>query len=216
MRMAEVLAFTTPPAFAVVLAAMAVRMHGQLIDFRGRSASAARMDPATGLLNRRAFAELLEIELLRTQASGRSLSVVLGKVDGLSALDEAHGHTAGAAVLNGVAKDLVKWKRRSDHAAHLEDGVIALLLPETDEGGALILAERLRRAAELTFVDLPGPLSISFGVASHPWHGTDAGTLMNASERAMTAAQALGGARPLIYGPEVARMRLMQDRVPVK
>ena len=98
----------------MVLAALAVRMHGQLIEFRGRGAITARTDPATGLLNRRAFEELLEIELLRTQASGRSLSVVLGHVDGFSALDEAHGHTAGAAVLNGIAKDLVKWKRRSD------------------------------------------------------------------------------------------------------
>ena len=52
-------------------------------------------------------------------------------------------------------------------------------------------------------------------MASHPWHGTDAPTLMGASERAMAAAQALDGTRPLIYGPEVARMRLMQDRVPV-
>ena len=212
--MAEVLAFTTPPAFALVLAALAVRLHGQILDFRGRDTGLARTDAMTGLLNRRAFEELLEIELARARAAGRPLSVVLGTLDGLPALDAAQGQMAAMA-LEGLARDLNKWKRRSDHAARIDAGRIGLLLPETDEGGALILAERLRRAAGLTFGDMPVSLSISFGVASQPWHGTDADALLRASEQAMSAAQAFGGGRSLIYGPEVARTRLPQVRVPV-
>jgi two-component system, cell cycle response regulator len=140
--------------------------------------------------------------------------VVLGSLDGLHALDAAHGQMVAIA-LEGLARDLNKWKRRSDHAARIDAGTIGLLLPETDEGGALILAERLRRAAGLTFVDMPVSLSVSFGVASQPWHGTDPATLLRASEQAMAAAQTSGGGRSLIYGPEVARTRLVEARVPV-
>ena len=203
--MAEVLVFTTPPAFAVILAALVVRLHGHLIEFRADVSDTARTDSLTGLLNLRAFEELLEVELTRARESGRPLSVVLGSVAGPDGTSRAP-----SAALESLAGDLTKWKRRCDHAARLEDGVIGLVLPDTDEGGALILAERLRRAAQLSFGDLPVRLSMSFGVASHPWHGTDAAALRRAAEQAMNASRARGGQRVLIYGAEVARVRLEQ------
>ena len=92
--------------------------------------------------------------------------------------------------------------------------MIALVLPDTDEGGALILAERLRRAAQLNLGDLPVQISMSFGVASHPWHGADARALRTAAEQAMSAARVRGGQRALIYGAEVARVRLENGCTP--
>ena len=88
--MAEVLVFTTPPAFAVILAALVVRLHGHLIEFRADVSETARTDSLTGLLNRRAFEELLELELSRARESGRPLSVVLGSVAGLDGTGRAH------------------------------------------------------------------------------------------------------------------------------
>ena len=207
MRMAEVLVFTTPPAFAVILAALVVRLHGHLIEVRDYVTGAERTDPATGLLNGRAFEELLEIELARARAAERPLSVVVGRVDGLTTVGGACNPALAGPALRGLGRDLVKWKRRTDHAARIADDVIALVLPNTDEGGALILAERLRRATELSFGDLPARLSTSFGVASQPWHGTEARSLREAAESAMVAARARGGQRVLLYGPEVARVQ---------
>ena len=81
----------------------------------------------------------------------------------------------------------------------------ALLLPETDERGAFIVAERLRRATHRTFADASIPVTISFGVATSAAHGIDAVSLLRAAERAMAAAKDLGSDRTVIYSGEVGR-----------
>jgi putative nucleotidyltransferase with HDIG domain len=104
-----------------------------------------------------------------------------------------------------VASDCLKWKRRIDQVARVGGEEFALLLPETDERGAFIVAERLRRATHRTFSDGPVQVAISFGVASSPAHGTDAVGLLRAADRAVAAAKDLGGDRTVIYSDEVAR-----------
>jgi putative nucleotidyltransferase with HDIG domain len=79
------------------------------------------------------------------------------------------------------------------------------MLPETDERGAFIVAERLRRATHRTFADAAVKVTMSFGVASCPMHGTDAVGLLRAADRAVAAAKELGSDRTVIYSDEVAR-----------
>ena len=118
-----------------------------------RISDANRTDPLTGLLNRRAFEELLDLELERAARAGRPISVIVGDLDGFRAVNERHGHAAGDAALQVVAQNALKWKRRIDLAARIGGEEFALLLPETDERGAFIVAERLRRATHRSFVD---------------------------------------------------------------
>jgi diguanylate cyclase (GGDEF)-like protein/putative nucleotidyltransferase with HDIG domain len=206
MGIAEVLTLYLPSACALALACVAVLQHGRLGALRTRIANAARSDPATGLLNRRAFDELVALELERSRRTGRPLSIVLGDLDGLAALNDAAGQAAGDAALQLVARDLVKWKRRIDCAARVGGDEFALLLPETDERGAYILAERLRRATQRSFAGTQVPMTISFGVASHPRHGADTATLVRSAERAMLAAKELGRDRAVIYSAETVRL----------
>ena len=202
------LAFTLilPTACALALAGLAVLQHGRIRTLAARISDAARSDPLTGLLNRRSFEEALELELERSRRTGRPLSVLFGDLDRFAAVNEGEGHDAGDAALEVVARDLGKWKRRIDRAARVGADEFALLLPETDERGAYIVAERLRRATHRRFGDAIVPVTICFGVASHPGHGDDAATLMRSAERAMLAAKELGRDRSVIYSAEVLRM----------
>ncbi len=167
---------------------------------------AARTDPLTGLLNRRAFEELFEKELDRVHRSDGSLSVLLGDLDGFKAVNDRFGHEAGDAALCRVAEDMLKWKRRVDTPARIGGEELALLLPDTDERGAFLVAERLRRATHRSFAEDPMGLTISFGVATFPAHGDDLRSLMRAADRALYAAKDLGKDRTAIYSPEVARV----------
>ena len=134
------------------------------------------------------------------------MSVIVGDLDGLGMVNARGGHGAGDAVLQLVARDMEKWKRRIDSAGRLGGEEFALLLPETDERGAFLVAERLRRAAYRSCADQAAPVTISFGVASCPDHGDDRQQLLTAASRAMGAAKELGKDRSVIYSAEVARV----------
>jgi diguanylate cyclase (GGDEF)-like protein/putative nucleotidyltransferase with HDIG domain len=194
-----------PSVCALVLAGVALRQRNRIARLRGRLADTSRTDPLTGLLNRRAFEELLELELERAARADRPLSVIVGDIDGFRAVNESQGHAAGDAALQAVAGNSLKWKRRIDHAARVGGEEFALLLPETDERGAFIVAERLRRATHRSFSDAPVGVTFSFGVATAPLHAADGVALLRAADRASAAAKDLGGDRTVIYSDEVAR-----------
>jgi len=190
----------------LILLLFVVHQRRQIAGLAARLADATRTDPLTGLLNRRAFEELLDTEVERSRRTGRPLSVLVGDLDGLGLVNASRGHRAGDAVLALVARDMQKWKRRIDSAGRIGGEEFALLLPETDEGGAFLVAERLRRAAHRTFAEDPLPVTISFGVASHPDHGDEGDVVLSAAAQAMGAAKELGKDRSVIYSAEVSRM----------
>ena len=206
MGIVEVLTLYLPSACALALAGLAVLQRGRIRALRTRISDAARSDPLTGLLNRRSFDELLDLEVERARRTGRPLSVLFGDIDNFARVNEEQGHEAADAALELVARDLGKCKRRIDRAARIGGDEFALLLPETDEHGAHILAERLRRATHRSFGDAPVPLTICFGVASHPCHGGDSATLMRSAERAMLAAKQFGRDRSVVYSADVPTM----------
>lgn len=130
----------------------------------------ASTDPLTGLYNRRIFMERLEqaIELLRQQ--GRPASMVLLDVDHFKSVNDTYGHNFGDKVLvelAGLLRDLVR--QDIDVVARFGGEEFVILMPDTDEDGGCLTAERLRKAfAEREFETVDGPrrFSASFGVAA--------------------------------------------------
>ncbi len=190
----------------VVAGVLVAYQRGRIDALVASLDDAARTDPLTGLLNRRAFEELFENELERAHRSNGRLSVLLGDLDGFKGVNDRFGHEAGDGVLRQVAEDMLKWKRRVDTPARIGGEEFALLLPETDERGAFLVAERLRRATHRSFAEDPLGVTISFGVATYPEHGAELRSLMRAADRALYAAKDLGKDRTAIYSPEVARV----------
>jgi diguanylate cyclase (GGDEF)-like protein/putative nucleotidyltransferase with HDIG domain len=196
--------------FAVVvgLALLVVIVHQrrEVATLALRLEEASRYDALTGLLNRRAFEEMLNFELDRSRRTNRPVSIIIGEIDGLGRLNADRGHAAGDTALQQVASDMAKWKRRIDSAGRLGGEKFGVILPETDEDGAFLVAERLRRASRRTFAQDALPLTISFGVAGYPVHGDQFGVLMGAAVRAVHAAAELGRDRSVVYCPDVERM----------
>jgi diguanylate cyclase (GGDEF)-like protein/putative nucleotidyltransferase with HDIG domain len=191
---------------AVALLAVVVHQRREIATLLLRLEEASRFDALTGLLNRRAFEELLNFELDRSRRTNRPVSIIIGEIDGLGRLNTERGHAAGDTALQQVASDMAKWKRRIDSAGRLGGEKFGVILPETDEDGAFLVAERLRRAARRTFAQDALPLTISFGVAGYPVHGDQFGTLMGAAVRAVHAAAELGRDRSVVYCPDLERM----------
>src|SRR3954469_16697994 len=71
-----------PAVCALVLAGLAVHQRRGIRALRARIADASRTDPLTGLINRRAFEEVLDLELERAVRSEHPVSVIVGDIDG--------------------------------------------------------------------------------------------------------------------------------------
>ncbi|HEX8854549.1 MAG TPA: diguanylate cyclase [Thermoleophilaceae bacterium] len=185
-------------------AALVRTMRDRLERLIGRLSDAARTDVLTGLLNRRGFQELFGNELERATRSNRPLSLIVGDIDHFKDLNDRFGHRAGDDALERLASVLRAAKRRIDTAARVGGEEFALIVPETEEHDAYVLAERLRRAVREQFEDSDRRVTISFGVASFPKHGRTAEALFHAGDLALYAAKELGRDRTVIHNPELA------------
>ena len=212
----ELLGLLLPTAGAVGLAYIALRQAALVRDLKDRIAVSSHADTLTGLINRDSFEDLLEKEVERSRRHGRTVSVVVGRVDRLALLVERDGDGARDAALCEIARDLERWKRRGDVAARIGAEEFALLLPEADEQGAQIMAERLRRAAHRGSARAHTPLTFSFGVATHPSHGVDAHALMRAADRALAVAVELGRDRTVVAAPEAASAVSLANGAPAE
>jgi diguanylate cyclase (GGDEF)-like protein/putative nucleotidyltransferase with HDIG domain len=189
-----------------VIALMVAVLRERVDRLIARLADAARTDALTGLLNRRGFQELMEVEIERALRGSRPLAILVGDLDHFKHLNDRFGHAAGDLALKRFAEIATKASRRIDAVARIGGEEFALLLPDTEQHAAYLLAERLRRAvkepsaSKAGETDLP---TVSFGVASFPTHAADAAALMHAADQALYAAKAMGRDRSVIYNPEV-------------
>ena len=174
---------------------------GRLID---RLTDAASTDPLTGLLNRRGFHRITEVELERARRAHRPFSLLLGDCDFFKLINDRFGHHAGDEALQDIARLLDRHKRRIDTAARIGGEEFALILPETDQHEAYILAERLRSRIRSVRDSQAVAVTMSFGVASYPVHGASADALLRAADEALYAAKALGRDRTVLHSAEVA------------
>lgn len=147
--------------------ALAYRMR-QNQNARRRAEYLARIDPLTGLLNRRAFLELAGPVWSTARRSQRPLAAMMVDIDFFKAINDTHGHAMGDRVLEAVSHLLAEVCRSGDITARWGGEEFAILLPESSAAQAAQLAERLRvKIANLRLGSPRKPirLSASFGIA---------------------------------------------------
>lgn len=105
---------------------------------------AANRDYLTGAWSRRALFELAEAELTRSRRSGRALSLLVFDVDHFKSINDRFGHAAGDQVLVNVVLGASAAIRNGDFLGRIGGEEFAVLLPETNQPNALMVAERLR------------------------------------------------------------------------
>ena len=116
----------------------------ELKRYRDERAKLALLDGLTGIPNRRAFDEQLRREWFRALRNQTLLSLVMSDIDFFKAYNDAYGHLGGDDCLKQVATALFASMRLSDFAARYGGEEFVCILPETDNEGALITAERIR------------------------------------------------------------------------
>lgn len=166
-------------------------------------------DYLTGLRTRGYFEQQLELEFKRSERRRQKFALLMIDIDHFKQLNDTFGHHVGDQVLHDVASILMKDMREVDTVARYGGEEFVIILPETTEGGAIYVAQRLRRAVEQAKFFAGSPqaiqhLTISIGLAVFDADAQFKRDLIEFADAALYAAKRSGRNQVICYS-EVAR-----------
>jgi diguanylate cyclase (GGDEF)-like protein len=156
-------------------------------------------DGLTGVHNRRYLEVFLQKETERSRRYKRDLAVIMLDIDRFKTYNDRFGHPAGDEALREIAGCLERGARRGlDVVTRYGGEEFAIILPETDSAGALIVAENVRRMVAEN-ADFLQPTTVSLGISA--MHGEDlhADLLVEQADRALYQAKCGGRNRTVVF-----------------
>ena len=121
-------------------------------------------DSLTGLYNRHFFNEILPREMERARRYEKQLSIMLLDIDGFKQYNDTYGHLKGDIVLRNIAQLCLRQLRSTDTIARFGGDEFVVILPETNQRMAWVIAQRIKNAVKEQFKGRVR-LSISVGIA---------------------------------------------------
>ncbi len=163
-------------------------------------------DHLTGAFNRRYFYEATDRILLRAQSEAFRVTLLLYDIDDFKRYNDTYGHAAGDEILRDTARMMRQITRAQDIVARIGGDEFAVLFWDADKPRspdsrppetAYSLADRFRKAVHRHAFRSLGPeargtLSISGGLASHPWDGKSVRELLSRADAALQQAKGSG------------------------
>jgi len=191
----------------ITLIAGLARKRTQLTALNAELARLAAVDPLTGLRNRRAIEEYLHDSLSAARRHKLSLSLLVVDVDHFKNFNDRLGHRSGDVVLAHTARVLNSALRAEDAIGRWGGEEFLVVLPGTDEEGALSATERLRAAL---IADQPDEarahgLAVTVTIGMAQWQGEGMDDLVTRADRALYLGKA-GGRDTVEVAPSTPRL----------
>jgi len=155
-------------------------------------------DQLTGLANRRKLYDRFLIEVARLKRLSSPLSLLVVDVDWFKSVNDRFGHLAGDECLKLLADLFVTTLRESDLVARFGGEEFIVLLPETSQEEAVLVAEKLRETVASTDLNLKGAaeplrLSVCAGIATmRPENILSLDDMIEAADKAAYSAKTAG------------------------
>ena len=171
-----------------------IELQARLLEARDAVAHEATHDPLTGVLNRRAFSDVLTRALSEERRHHEGLALGICDVDSFKTINDTHGHQVGDEVLVGLVRLLSASLRSHDVLSRHGGDEFVVLAAHVGDGEVGPLFERMRAAV----ADHPIPtrvggisVTLSFGVSR--WsEGQTEDTLLAAADAALYRAKSAG------------------------
>lgn len=166
-------------------------------------------DSLTGLLNRRFFDTALQTEFSRHKRTGSQLSLIMIDVDYFKKYNDYYGHLEGDDCLRQIARALkTASERGTDLVTRYGGEEFAVILPDTNRQGALVLSERIARSVLALSLphadsDISEWVTLSMGIASAADHAlADGSQLVELADQTMYRAKKNGRNRCEVFIPD--------------
>ena len=168
----------------------------------------ATLDALTGFNNRRQLEERIKQEVSSAKRQNRNLCAIMTDIDFFKNVNDTYGHACGDLVLKTVSRVIKLQLRDYDIAGRYGGEEFSIILPYTKLAEAKMVAERLRRAAENTKIDVSKVnsdvseknigVTISLGIAEYT-DGDDEKTILQKADKALYKAKESGRNKAEIY-----------------
>lgn len=149
----------------------------------------ANIDPLTNIFKYRHMSAVLDYETMRLKRYPGNLSLILFDVDGFKTYNDEYGHPEGDALLTTLSQAIAKKLRNSDVFCRYGGDEFAIILPQTAMPGALIVANKIKEAADALVLKRKVTLSIGGAEWIHPMSRHD---LLVKADKALYRAKAQG------------------------
>jgi diguanylate cyclase (GGDEF)-like protein/PAS domain S-box-containing protein len=152
-------------------------------------------DALTQLPNRRLFVERLDLHLASARRARSSVAVLFIDLDRFKTINDTLGHNVADALLVEIAQRLKSCVRQTDTVARYGGDEFTIILPDLHEpeDAAQVAEKILERVVEPVIVGTTSiDISVSIGIAVHPYDGSDIDTLLRNADDAMYRAKQAG------------------------
>ncbi|MDI6740213.1 MAG: GGDEF domain-containing protein, partial [Candidatus Edwardsbacteria bacterium] len=157
-----------------------------------RESEMARIDPLTGVANRRFFYEWAELVMEQARRYGRPLTVVYLDLDNFKNINDLWGHQEGDKMLMAVAATIKDTIRKTDIVARLGGDEFVILLPEADQEQARAVVDKLQNRVFALYRKSGQPVSFSMGVVTFHAIPDTVDQLVTAADQLMYKVKATG------------------------
>jgi len=167
----------------------------------------AMTDSLTGLSNRKAFDNYLQLALAEAQENDSTLTLLMMDIDHFKKFNDTFGHLIGDQVLRLVARSLKDGIKGRDLAARYGGEEFAIILPDTNVEAGIFVGNALRRVVERKEVinrttgENLGQITLSVGVAQYQGGEDSAEQLIARADEALYDAKEAGRNRVMSYDP---------------
>ncbi|MEK7258532.1 MAG: sensor domain-containing diguanylate cyclase [Pseudomonadota bacterium] len=155
----------------------------------------ANTDALTGIYNRLYFYQVADQEFLRSRRYGTSMSMLMIDIDHFKDINDTYGHLVGDVVLKAMAEHCQRSVRECDTLARVGGEEFAVLMPETSQAEALLMAQRLCSSFEgraLATEPTAIGITISAGISEFRVGDSSLQNIFTRADRALYEAKRLG------------------------
>ncbi|BDU50550.1 response regulator [Haliovirga abyssi] len=143
----------------------------------------ALRDAMTKLYNHQYIYERVKSEVSEVNRYKNKLSVIMFDIDDFKSVNDKYGHQMGDIVIKEIVGIIKNLKRDCDIAGRYGGDEFLIILPNTDEEGAVAIAYRIRKAVENIMIITDEKITISGGVAEYKEGLNDISLVNLADER---------------------------------
>lgn len=162
----------------------------------------SNIDPLTNLYNRRYFGEVSKKLLNLALRNNQNICIAILDIDFFKKINDTYGHNVGDEVLKLITKNMNKYIRKSDVLARIGGEEFAILLNNTNEENAFLLAEKIRIAIEnLNYINNNKEIktTISLGISQLTQEDYDLDSIIIRADKALYEAKNTGRNKSVIY-----------------